>query len=486
MSKPVLERGGIDDTISASDEALARTATGAGGRAPRPSATHSPGLQLGHFRIEKALGVGGMGEVYLATDLALDRRVALKVLPESVASEPARRDRMIKEARAQARVSHPNVAHIYFIGEEHKRLYFAMEYIAGETLADKLAKGPLAVPDALAIIRSAALGLREAQRSGFTHRDVKPSNLMLDVHGLVKVVDFGLAAGGAERAHDDGPVEQTSIAGTPLYMAPEQARRGGGLPRRYLRARRHALPARLRHAPFVADTPGALISLHATAARPTLRRRSGQARTEITVIDALCARMMALSPADRFDSYDELIRELELASETHTRPAGAAVRTLATFVDLILAGVAAALILLAISALDIVDSDFDGNLPVFGVLYFYFVLATARWGRTVGQALLEIEVVDIATGARPRLGQAFGRTSIVMAIPIGGFLASFIVGRFGLELVGLVDLGLFIAFALLVPVSMMWASLRAPGKRTLWDRWTRTMVRYRTRRSSVL
>lgn len=487
MSKPVLERGGIDDTISASDEALARTATGAGGRAPRASATLAPGMQLGHFRIEKALGVGGMGEVYLATDLALDRRVALKVLPESVASEPARRDRMIKEARAQARVSHPNVAHIYFIGEEHKRLYFAMEYIAGETLADKLAKGPLAVPDALAIIRSAALGLREAQRSGFTHRDVKPSNLMLDVHGLVKVVDFGLAAGGAERAHDDGPVEQTSIAGTPLYMAPEQAR-GEAVD---FRADIYALGATLYQLvsgtpPFVADTPGALISLHATAARPTLRRRSGQARTEITVIDALCARMMALSPADRFDSYDELIRELELASETHTRPAGAAVRTLATFVDLILAGVAAALILLAISALDIVDSDFDGNLPVFGVLYFYFVLATARWGRTVGQALLEIEVVDIATGARPRLGQAFGRTSIVMAIPIGGFLASFIVGRFGLELVGLVDLGLFIAFALLVPVSMMWASLRAPGKRTLWDRWTRTMVRYRTRRSSVL
>lgn len=481
------ERAAFDETVAAGEPALARTATGDGTGAPAPSATLATGVQLGHFRIEKPLGAGGMGEVYLATDLALDRRVALKVLPESVASEPARRDRMIKEARAQARVSHPNVAHIYFIGEEHKRLYFAMEYIAGETLADKLAKGPLAVPDALAIIRSAALGLREAQRSGFTHRDVKPSNLMLDAHGLVKVVDFGLAAGGAERANDDGPVEQTSIAGTPLYMAPEQAR-GEAVD---FRADIYALGATLYQLvsgapPFVAETAGALISLHATAARPTLRRRSGQARTEITVIDALCARMMALSPADRFESYDELIRELELASESHTRPAGAAVRTLATFVDLVLAGVAAALIVLAVSALGIFDSDFDGNLPIFGVLYLYFALASARWGRTVGQALLEIEVVDIATGARPRLGQAFGRTTIVMAVPLGGFIASFIASRFDLELLGVVDLSLFIVYTLTVPVTMMWASVRAPGKRTLWDRWTKTMVRYRTRRSSVL
>src|SRR5690606_8304235 len=143
---------------------------------------------------DRMLGAGGMGEVYLATDLALDRPVAVKVLPSSATSGSAR-ERLIKEARAQARVHHPHVAHIYFIGEEEGRLFFAMEYVTGKTLAERVAEGPLPVEDALSLMRAAVLGLREAQRSGFTHRDVKPSNLMLDGHGVLKVLDFGLAAG---------------------------------------------------------------------------------------------------------------------------------------------------------------------------------------------------------------------------------------------------------------------------------------------------
>jgi len=476
----------LDDTAAVLERPEARTETVAGRREVSAGPSLPEGMQLGHFRVEKQLGAGGMGEVYLATDLALDRRVALKVLPETVATDPVRRDRLVKEARAQARVSHPNVAHIYFIGEEQKRLYFAMEYISGETLADKLAAGPLPVHDALALIRSAALGLREAQRSGFTHRDVKPSNLMLDAHGILKVVDFGLAAGGAERANDDRPVDQTSIAGTPLYMAPEQAR---GKPVDF-RADIYALGATLFHLvsgapPFVADTPHALMSLHETAARPTLRRRSGQARTEIAVVDALCARMMALHPVDRFQSYDELIREVELASDSHTRPAGTAVRTLAGFADLLVAGVAAGLVLFAVSALWS-DGDIEGNVPILTVLFLYISIATARWGRTLGQSLLELEVVDVTTGLRPRLGPAFLRTAIALGIPLLAFWIDFFAGLLGLELIGLAKLVVGIAFLVLTPLAMVWASLRSPGKRTPWDRMTRTMVRYRTRRPTVL
>src|SRR5665647_2449361 len=95
------------------------------------------GLRLGHFQIDKKLGAGGMGEVYLATDLALDRPVAIKVLPAGATSGTAR-ERLVREARAQARVNHPNVAHIYFIGEEEGRLYFAMELVPGQTLAHRI------------------------------------------------------------------------------------------------------------------------------------------------------------------------------------------------------------------------------------------------------------------------------------------------------------------------------------------------------------
>src|SRR5690242_6684777 len=257
----------------------------------------------------------------------------MKVLPAQLARDPVRRDRMIREARSQARVSHPNVGHIYFIGEELGRLYFAMEFVAGETVADRIARGPLNPEDALAIVRSAALGLREAQRSGITHRDVKPSNLMIDGHGMVKVLDFGLAAGGPG-ALGAGPVAQTSLAGTPLYMAPEQAR---GEPID-LRADIYALGATLYHLvsgrpPFQAETVEELVTLHRTAARPALPRR-GRSRVQITAIEALIAKMMAPDPDDRFQSYDELLRAIELASAAHTRPAGFWVRSIATGLDL--------------------------------------------------------------------------------------------------------------------------------------------------------
>src|SRR5688572_1315370 len=124
----------LDETLlaaeaaaKASDPAHTATLPGSGRRTPRPQLGLRSGLQLGHFRIERLLGAGGMGEVHLATDLALDRPVAIKVLPEELARNSDRRERMVREARAQAKISHPNVGHIYFIGEDAGRLYFAME-----------------------------------------------------------------------------------------------------------------------------------------------------------------------------------------------------------------------------------------------------------------------------------------------------------------------------------------------------------------------
>jgi uncharacterized RDD family membrane protein YckC len=459
----------------------ATTATAAPSSAPGlPLAGMAAGRQLGHFRIEKQLGAGGMGEVYLATDLALDRPVAIKVLPAHLASDKGRRERMIREARAQARVVHPNVGHIYFIGEEEGLLYFAMEYVSGKTLAERLAQGPLSVEQALDVIHAAALGLREAQRSGFTHRDVKPSNLMLDGHGVVKVLDFGLAAGEAG-VPATGPIAQTSLVGTPLYMAPEQAR---SEPVDF-RADIYALGATLFHLvtgepPFKAETLDELFTLHATAARPAVRKK-GEARTSIAAIDALIARMMAPKLEDRFASYDELIRALELASVAHSRPAGFWVRTIATGIDGVLASIVVGVVTTVIA--NVTDYVVDGIGPFFAIGALYSLLATRRWGRTAGKALFELEVVDLSTGQRPTWKQSFLRMFVLVGIPAVLAwtleLAHEVADLFPNDLADLLALAWFV----LCTLALIHAAARVQGKRTPWDRVAGTMVRYRAPRT---
>jgi two-component system LytT family response regulator len=190
------------------------------------------GSSLAHYRIVSLLGKGGMGEVFLAEDTRLHRKVALKVLLPEVAEDTEKLARFVQEARAASALSHPNAAHIYEIGEANGRHFLAMEYIEGATLETRLSGDPLPFAQIITIASQVADALDAAHARGIVHRDIKPANLMIDARGHVKVLDFGLAkilpVAGTEIPSSSQLATQflTSggvVLGTVSYMSPEQA-----------------------------------------------------------------------------------------------------------------------------------------------------------------------------------------------------------------------------------------------------------------------
>jgi serine/threonine protein kinase len=180
---------------------------------------------LGHYRIVSLIGSGGMGEVYLADDETLGRRVAIKMLPASVSRDSDAKRRMLREARAVAALDHPNVCMIYDVGEHEGRPYIVMQYIEGETLFDRLRDSRLTLSECFDIGMQVSAALDEAHSRGVVHRDIKPMNIMLTTRGQVKVLDFGLARFAEKK---DGATEALSrtgiVTGTAPYMSPEQLR----------------------------------------------------------------------------------------------------------------------------------------------------------------------------------------------------------------------------------------------------------------------
>ena len=174
----------------------------------------------GRYRLERPLGHGGMASVYLGRDSELDRPVAVKLLAENLAGDPALRARFVREARLAARLSHPNVVSIYDAGEEAGRPYIVMECVEGETLADVLARrGRLPPDEAVALSLQACRGLEHAHAADLVHRDVKPQNLLLGRDGTLKIADFGIA-----RAAETTALTQAgTVLGTAAYLSPEQA-----------------------------------------------------------------------------------------------------------------------------------------------------------------------------------------------------------------------------------------------------------------------
>jgi len=469
----------------ASPPELAATPTdpGASGRRTNPVARTEDdplvGRRLAHFLIQRKLGQGGMGQVYEATDLALDRPVALKVLSSDIAARPGLRERFYREARAQARIHHPNVAHIYYIGEDDGQLFFAMEYIDGESVQQLLDReGRLPPERALDICRMAALGLREGQRLGFAHRDVKPSNLMIDRHGVVKVLDFGLVkevgpgAPDGPRGMDVALSQESAVLGTPLYVSPEQAK---GEPLDF-RSDVYALGVTLHQLvsgrpPFEGDTPIMIISRHLTNIRPRLELEAKHRRLR-TGLDSLCDRMMAKQPADRFASYDDLLAAIERLSAEHSPPAGFWVRSFAALFDFF----ALTLLLIPMWQLGFVKS---GDWILLVLAAPYLILPTARWGKTLGKKLLQIEVVPAERAGPVGLRQSAVRCLVQLGpaylLAGGGRIISAIVEEQGLlETIS----GVMAALGFAIPVLVGITAAFMPGKRALWDYAARTQVRY--------
>jgi serine/threonine-protein kinase len=177
-------------------------------------------LAGGRYHVQRTLGQGGMAAVYLAQDRELERPVAVKVLAEHLANDDAFRQRFLREARMAAKLSHPNVVHVYDQGDENGRPFIVMEYVDGVTLGDELRRqGPLAPARVVDLALQICGGLEHAHASGLVHRDIKPGNLLLREDGTVKIADFGIA-----RAAQATKLTQIgSVLGTAAYLAPEQA-----------------------------------------------------------------------------------------------------------------------------------------------------------------------------------------------------------------------------------------------------------------------
>jgi eukaryotic-like serine/threonine-protein kinase len=193
------------------------------------------GTRLGPYEVAAQIGVGGMGEVYRATDTNLARQVAIKVLPAAVAADAERLARFDREAKTLAALNHPNIAAIYGLEKSAGTTALVMELVEGPTLADRIGRGPIPIDEALPIAKQIAEALEAAHEQAIIHRDLKPANIKVRVDGTVKVLDFGLAKAMVPAAAPGDLANSPAITspamtqagmilGTAAYMSPEQAR----------------------------------------------------------------------------------------------------------------------------------------------------------------------------------------------------------------------------------------------------------------------
>ncbi|HXI13723.1 MAG TPA: protein kinase [Thermoanaerobaculia bacterium] len=276
-------------------------------RFPTPGAAFP---EIGGYKVLDKIGQGGMGAIYLAEELALGRRVAIKMVVGKLATDPQSRGRFLREARALATVEHPNVVRIYSYGEIEGEAYLVMEFIDGETLADRITRhGPLSVGDSLRTLRQILEALEAAWERSIVHRDVKPANILIDRRNRVHVADFGLAKPIHLTSTDASLTQAGYMLGTPHYVAPEQAL---GKPVDF-RADVYSCGILLYemltgNRPFEGTTPFGIVAQHLNDPLPPVREKRSDVPVQVV---RLLEWMTEKAPSKRPASYAEIVSTLD-------------------------------------------------------------------------------------------------------------------------------------------------------------------------------
>jgi eukaryotic-like serine/threonine-protein kinase len=276
------------------------------------------GQTIGHYKISESIGTGGMGEVYLATDMTAGRKAALKLLPMRFTGDAERLKRFQREAHAVVGLNHPNILTVYEIGEDHSTHYIASELIEGETLRQRLMRGQMQSSEAVDIAIQVASALAVAHQAGIVHRDIKPENIMLRPDGYVKVLDFGIAKLAEQRVPLRTPRDEAlslvetnlgSILGTARYMSPEQAC-GAQVDKSTdiwnLGAVLYEMVT--GHAPFTGDTPREVMSSILEAEPPPLAKYLADPPAELQQI---ISKTLRKDREERYRSAQELLQALK-------------------------------------------------------------------------------------------------------------------------------------------------------------------------------
>src|SRR5882724_1367046 len=276
------------------------------------------GRTIGHYKILERIGTGGMGEVYLATDMTAGRKAALKLLPERFTGDAERLKRFEQEARALVGLNHPNILTIYEIGEDDSTHYIASELIEGETLRQRLMRGRMQLNEAVDVAIQVASALAAAHQTGVVHRDIKPENIMLRPDGYVKVLDFGIAKLAEQEVPATIPTEEAlllvetnlgSILGTVRYMSPEQAYGAPVDKRTDIWSLGVVLYEMVTgHAPFIGETPKEVMTSILEKEPPPLTSYIAHTPAELQQI---ISKTLRKDRSERYQTANEMLQALK-------------------------------------------------------------------------------------------------------------------------------------------------------------------------------